>query len=165
MKLLKLAVLLGMAAGELIAADVAAGAPRVPYPEGFREWSHVGTVYSEPAEKTKARLPHGIVRHIYANAKAVDGLRTGTFAEGAMFVADWFPLKVKYPGNLDEAARDRTDVMIKDARFTGTGGWGYDQFAGDSREIRRIDGAAPNACFECHTKVKARDFVFSRLRP
>jgi hypothetical protein len=140
-------------------------APLVPYPEGFQEWTHVGSVTTEPTEKTKEWLPHGIIRHIYANAKAMEGLRTGHYPEGAMFVADWFPLKAKYAGNLDEDARDRTDVMIKDARFAATGGWGYDQFKGDSKEIRKIAGAAPNSCFECHTKVQARDYVFSKLRP
>jgi hypothetical protein len=74
-------------------------------------------------------------------------------------------LKVKYAGNLHEDARDRTDVMIKDARFAATGGWGYDQFKQDSKELRTVNGAAPNACFECHKKVEARDYVFSKLRP
>jgi hypothetical protein len=138
--------------------------PLVPYPEGFREWTHLGSVITEPAEKTKDRLPHGIVHHLYANAQAMEGLRTGRYPEGAMFVADWFPLKVKYAGNLEEDARDRTDVMIKDARFSATGGWGFDQFQKDSRETRKINGAAPNNCFECHTKVSARDYVFSKLR-
>jgi hypothetical protein len=150
----------------LVAAGFAAEeAPLVPYPEGYREWTHVGSVITERDEKTRERLPHGIIRHLYANAQAVEGLRTGKYPEGAMFVADWFPLKVKYAGNLHEDARDRTDVMIKDARFTATGGWGYDQFKKDSKEIRTINGAAPNACFECHKKVEARDYVFSKLRP
>lgn len=159
----RLMMVIWLAAGRLAAEE--APTPLVPYPEGFREWTHLGSVTTEPTEKTKERLPHGIIRHIYANVKAMEGLRTGIYPEGAMFVADWFPLKVKYAGNLDEAARDRTDVMIKDARFTATGGWGYDQFKGDSKEIRNVGGKASNQCFECHTKVQARDYVFSKLRP
>jgi hypothetical protein len=164
MKLRMLAVA-GLTISLLKAADPAPDAPLVPYPEGFREWTHLGSVTTEATEKTKERLPHGIIRHLYANEKAMEGLRTGIYPEGAMFVADWFPLKVKYAGNLHEDARDRTDVMVKDARFAATGGWGYDQFKGDSKEIRAINGAAPNSCFECHTKVRARDYVFSKLRP
>lgn len=139
--------------------------PLVPYPEGFREWIHLGSVTTERDEKTKDRLPHGIIHHIYANAKALEGLRTGHYPEGAMFVADWFPLKAKYAGSYQEDTRDRTDVMIKDARFTATGGWGYDQFRKDSKEIRNVGGKAPNQCFECHTKVQQRDYVFTTLRP
>jgi len=158
----RLTVALALMAGFLGAAETPA--PLVPYPEGYRAWTHLGSVFTEWNENTKERLPHGIIRHIYANEKAVEGLRTGKFPEGAMFVADWFPLKVKYAGNLDEDARDRMDVMIKDARFAATGGWGYDQFKQDSKAIRTVNGAAPNACFECHTKVQARDYVFSKLR-
>jgi hypothetical protein len=155
-----------MLAALLVTAGFGAeDAPLVAYPEGFREWTHLGSVTTEPTEKTRERLPHGIIHHIYANAKAMEGLRTGKYPEGAMFVADWFPLKAKYPGSFEEGARDRTDVMVKDVRFAATGGWGYDQFKQDSKEIRTVNGAAPNACFECHTKVKARDYVFSKLRP
>ena len=161
MKLRLLAAL--VTAGWLGAAETTA--PLVPYPEGYRGWTHLGSVTTERNEKDKERLPHGIIHHLYANEKAMEGLRTGKYPEGAMFVADWFPLKVKYPGSLDEDARDRTDVMIKDARFAATGGWGFDQFQKDSKEIRKINGAAPNHCFECHTKVQASDYVFSKLRP
>lgn len=160
---LRLLIVLWLAAVRLAGAETPP--LLVPYPEGFRAWTHVGSVYSERDEKTKDRLPHGIVHHIYANAKALEGLRTGNYPEGAMFAADWFPLKVKYAGNLEEGARDRTDVMIKDARFAATGGWGYDQFKEDSREIRSVGGRAPNPCFECHTKAKKRDYVFTTLRP
>lgn len=153
---------LALMAGWLGAQELPA--PRVPYPEGFRDWKFIGSVVSTP-KADRPDAPAGLVHHVYANAPAVEGLKTGAYPEGAMFVADWFILKQKYPGGLDEGARDRTDVMIKDARFAATGGWGYDQFKQDSKEIRTINGAAPNACFGCHQKVQARDYVFSQLRP
>lgn len=106
-----------------------------------------------------------MVHHIYANDRAVEGLRTGTFAEGAVFVADWFALKQKYPGGFEEGARNRVDVMVRDARFAETGGWGFDQFAGDSRTVRNVaPGAAAAQCFNCHAKASERGFVFTRLR-
>jgi len=145
-----------LAAGGLKAAEV-------PYPAGYQDWRHLGSVTSHPQNRPDA--PAGLIHHIYANEKAMEGLRTGTFPEGAMFVADWFLLKEKYPGSFDEGTRDRTDVMIKDARFGPTGGWGFDQFAKDSREIRNVGGKMPNQCFQCHTKVKGRDYVFTTLRP
>jgi hypothetical protein len=160
---LRLLIVLCLATIRLVAEETPA--PLVPYPEGFREWTHLGSVTTERDEKTKDRLPHGIIHHIYANAKAMEGLRTGHYPEGAMFVADWFPLRVKYAGSFHEDARDRTDVMVKDARFAATGGWGYDQFQKDSKEIRNVGGKAPNQCFECHTKVQKRDYVFTTLRP
>ncbi len=150
----------------LSAADpTASDALLVPYPTDYRAWAHLGSVFGWPNEQNKATAPHGMVHHLYANEKALTGLRTGVYPEGAMFVADWFILKEKYSGSFDEGARDRTDVMIKDARFATTGGWGYDEFAQDSKVIRVVGPVAPNACFNCHAKVKARDYVFSALRP
>lgn len=159
-------MLAGLAAllmvGWLVAAETGPSQAVVPYPTGFREWRHLGSVISHPSDKPDA--PAGLIHHIYANEKAVEGLRTGVYPEGAVFVADWFALKEKYPGSLDEGARDRTDVMVRDARFAETGGWGYDQFAGDSRDIRNVRPGPTNACFECHAKVRQRGFVFTRLR-
>jgi hypothetical protein len=149
-----------LAAGCVHAEEVA---KLVPYPEGYREWRFLGSITSHPEERTDA--PAGLIHHLYGNDQALEGLRTGIFPAGAVLVADWFLLKEKYSGSFDEGARDRTDVMRKDARFAATGGWGYDQFAGDSREIRRINGAEPNQCSKCHTKVRGRDYVFTSLHP
>jgi hypothetical protein len=149
----------------LLCAQVSLSEPTlVDYPAGFAEWRHLGSVVSEAKDDRKAAAPHGLIHHLYGNAAAIEGLRTGRFPEGAVFVADWFALAPKYPGSRHEGARDRTDVMVKDARFAATGGWGYEQFAGDSRTQRTVAGAAPNACFKCHEAVRARDYVFTRLR-
>lgn len=147
-------------------AEGAAEATLVPYPEGFRAWRHLGSVMNQPTEKNKATAPHGMIHHIYANEKALEGLRTGTYPEGAVFVAEWFVLKQKYAGGFDEGAHNRTDVMVRDARFAATGGWGFDQFAQDSKTVRNIGpAAAPKACFQCHAKMEAHSYVFSALRP
>jgi len=135
----------------------------VPYPEGFRAWRFLGSVVSHPKDRTDA--PDGMIHHIYGNEEALAGLRTGVYPEGAVLVADWFLLKGKYAGSLNEGTRDRTDVMRKDARFATTGGWGYDQFAGESRTIRRVNGAEQNQCFKCHAGVENRGYVFTILRP
>lgn len=160
-----------LAAGALVAGALLAVAqpggerPLVAYPDGFANWRHLGSVVTVATDANRAEAPHGLVHHVYANEAAVAGLRTGTFSPGAVLVADWFVLKQKYPGGFDEAWRHRTDVMVKDARFAATGGWGYEQFDRDSRTRRNVGGGAgPSQCFACHTKVKARDYVFSRLR-
>jgi hypothetical protein len=57
--------------------------------------------------------------------------------------------------------------MIRDPRYSETGGWGFETFEKDSRTTRKV-GAGSNAvkmCFECHTRAKERDFVFSTLKP
>lgn len=154
--------------GMLALAQPAVDAPRdarplVPFPDGYLAWRHLGSVVNEPNDQSRTAAPHGMIHHLYANELALEGLRTGKFPEGAVFVADWFPLKEKYPGGFEEGARHRVDVMMRDARFADTGGWGFDQFAGDSRTARNVAlGAASKQCFECHRKVEARSYVFSR---
>lgn len=169
MRKLPLLALAALAIGALLALAQPPGGdrsdvrPLVPFPDGYRAWRHLGSVVNEPNDKNRTTAPHGTIHHLYANELALEGLRTGKLSEGAVFVAEWFLLKEKYPGGLDEGARHRVDVMVRDARFAETGGWGFDQFAGDSRTVRNVaPGAAPKQCFECHKKVEARSYVFSR---
>jgi hypothetical protein len=52
---------------------------------------------------------------------------------------------------------------VKDAaRFAETGGWGFEVFRGEGREATLTpEGRA--ACHACHTKAKAKGFVFTEL--
>jgi len=131
------------------------------YPAGFREWLHVKSAIitgAHPAARTEAGI-----HHIYANAKAVEGYRTGHFRDGSIVVFELVELDDK-PGLLLEGARRRVDVMVKDAgRFAATGGWGFSRFSGDSQTGGTITDAA-KACFECHSSQKEHDFVFSKIR-
>ena len=58
--------------------------------------------------------------------------------------------------------------MVKDAkRFPETNGWGYAQFdydavSGTFKPLGSRPGFAKAACHQCHTRVKQRDFVFTR---
>lgn len=161
-KALGIAGCVALIVGVLPAADsLRPAGPVVPYPEGFRHWTHLGSVVGPPIDRMPA--PRGLIHHLYANDKALEGGATGRFPEGAAFVADWFVL-VEKDGSLVEGPRKSTNVMIKDARFTATGGWGFEDFEKDSREIRNVGGAAPNACYACHAKVQARDHVFSEVK-
>src|SRR4249919_21974 len=56
--------------------------PDVPYPEGFRSWQHViSDIVGPEAQSFPAR---GGIHHFYANAKAVEGYRTGKFSNGSI---------------------------------------------------------------------------------
>ena len=55
--------------------------------------------------------------------------------------------------------------MVKDRqRFKMTGGWGFEDFKGDSRNELTVTDAA-GQCFTCHQQQKANDFVFSGFLP
>lgn len=71
------------------------------------------------------------------------------------------PSAVNVPGNLKSVA-----FMMKDARrFPDTNGWGYAQFlydpSSDTFKPFGNDGSFAKTCHQCHTRVKARDFVFT----
>ena len=59
----------------------------MPYPEGYRQWTHVSSTYIGP--QSAAFEKNGGLHHIYANKQAVEGYRTGRFPEGSVIVADF----------------------------------------------------------------------------
>lgn len=155
-------------------AEEMAGPDLVPvaYPEGYRDWKHVSSVMlppksdamkTEPSEP-KPVAPHGLLFNIYANDKALEGYRTGHFPEGAVLIADWFVLEQKGP-TLVQGSRKSVNVMVRDARYINTGGWGFEDFDRDSRTIRNVGANAVKSCFECHSHAKEHEFVFSGLKP
>jgi hypothetical protein len=109
----------------------------------------------------------GGIQHIYANEKGMEGYRTGRFPEGSILIYDFLKTEegVNNPGVVSEGARRFTSVMVKDSkRYGATGGWGFEEFRGDSQTDRMIGAAAPTKCYGCHTSQKERDFVFSSYR-
>ena len=133
----------------------------VPYPDGYRRWTHVKSALSAPKSDAD---PRAGLHHVYANALALRGYETGRFPEGSVIVFDLLAVTTEN-GTPREAGRKLVDVMHKDStRFAGTGGWGFEEFQGDTR-TRVLSDRARTACFQCHTQRKDRDFVFSRLRP
>ena len=67
----------------------------------------------------------GGIHHIYANQSALEGYRTGSFADGSVIIFDL--LEATTADNaITEGKRKVLGVMQKDGkRFAGTGGWGF----------------------------------------
>jgi hypothetical protein len=133
---------------------------QVPYPEGFRKWTHIKTGLigpNSPGFKTT-----GGFHHIYANDKAMQGYASGYFPQGSIFVFDVIE-GIEAGGNTAEGNRRLVDVMMKDSlRYPTTGGWGYEEFKGSSKTERTLTEPVRTACFNCHTKQT--DYIFSELR-
>lgn len=132
----------------------------VPYPEGYRLWAHVKTTVIGPQSADFQR--NGGIHHFYANPKAMEGYRTGAFADGAVLVDDSMEANEK-AGTITEGARHRVAVMVKDAAlYRAHGGWGFEVFKADGRDpALTAEGRA--ACFACHSN--ARNLVFGEYRP
>lgn len=160
-------------AATLAATGNASSTPEVPYPEGYRTWRHVSSGVLKPkdapgsaAAPTEGELSasHGLIGNIYANDRAIEGYRTGHFPEGAVLVVDWFVIHERGP-QLRQGPRKSVNVMVRDNRYADTGGWGFEDFDRDSRTSRNVGPNAAQMCFQCHTGVKDREYVFSILKP
>ena len=140
--------------------------PRVPYPDGFRSWTHVKSDYVGPGHSSFAK--RGGFHHFYANAPAIQGYRTGKFPNGSVLVDEGVLAKEgddKAKGMLLEGERRAIDVMVKDdTLYTSTGGWGYEHFDGNER-TGKLTTSERTRCFECHGTQEERDSVFTTIRP
>ena len=146
----------------LVAAPAWAADPVVPYPAGYRQWTHVKSMVIQQGHPLAEAF--GGIHHLYANDKAMQGYRKGRFADGAVIVFDLLEAKAG-GGAIEEGARKVVGVMVRDARkFAATGGWGFEGFKGDSTTERAVAGNAKAACFDCHAAQKERDYVFSAWR-
>ena len=145
----------------LLAALAADPAP-VPYPKGYRDWTHVKSMVIQPGHPLYDAF--GGIHHLYANSKALEGYRKGVFPDGAVIVFDL--LEARSGGNaIEEGPRKVVGVMMKDAKkWKDTGGWGFEGFKGDSPTERAVGANAKAACFDCHASQKSRDYVFSSFR-
>lgn len=134
----------------------------VPYPEGYRTWAHVKSMAILPGHPLHADF--GGLHHIYANARALSGYRTGTFRNGSVIVFDL--LDADTGGNaLSEGDRKIVGVMHRDTqRYASTGGWGFEGFVSGDPKRRAVGANAKTACFDCHAPLKENSYVFSRLR-
>ena len=127
----------------------------VPYPDGFRQWTHV------KSELGGSGKPSRGLHNIYANPKAMDGFRTGHFTDGSIIVFDVLDIDT-HTGSSAIGERLHVDVMHKDEKkFAKTGGWGFEEFRGNSRTQRDIGEDAAAKCFTCHAGQKDKGFVFS----
>lgn len=142
------------------AAAVASPARAIPFPADYRSWTHVkSTLVGPQAQSAEANRGY---HHFYANTKAVEGYRTGTFPDGSVLVDDGIEA-VEKDGVTSEGSRRRLAVMMKDSRlFPNAEHWGFEMFPGDARE-GTLPEAGQAACLSCHQKAP-RDLVYSQMR-
>jgi hypothetical protein len=132
----------------------------VPYPEGYRKWPHIKASLVGPTSPNFKTF--GGFNHIYANDKAMEGYATGNFPQGSVFIFDVLE-GIEKNGNTVEGNRRYMDVMIKDSiKYGSTGGWGYEEFKGNSKTERILTEARRTECINCHNKQT--DHVFSEWK-
>ena len=149
------------------APAVRADEESVVYPEGYRSWTFLHGSLVPGGFPGFAKSPcvkpctNGIF-YFYANDLAMKGLRTGSYADGAIIAEEMLEYLVGDKGSGEEGRRVLTAVMVKDSRrFTATGGWGFGKFDEGSKN-NTLDAKAQQACFQCHIPRKDQGYVFTQ---
>jgi hypothetical protein len=132
----------------------------IPFPEDYRQWTHVKSTLVGP--QAPGFQNNGGYHHFYANEKAMEGYRTGTFPDGSILIDDGLEATEK-GGVTTEGPRRRVAVMVKDSRrFGDSQGWGFESFPGDGRD-GALSAAQKGACLACHQRA-GRELVYSQFR-
>lgn len=135
----------------------------IPYPEGFRKWVHIKTTLTGFGNVPQKKFDG--FHHIYANEKAIKGYETGQFPDGSMIVFDKQTVDTTRRA-MTSGIRKFINVMYKDsAAFIDTGGWGFEEFTGDSKTDGHLSIEQQQNCFKsCHLSKKNTDFVFTKFK-
>jgi hypothetical protein len=131
----------------------------IPFPQNYRSWFHHHSTVNMTGHQPEGNIG---IQHVYANDKAVEGLKTGTFPDGAEFVVDRFKYNEADNHMLTQCDRKVFAVMVRDAqRYAETGGWGFQAFkAGDPAAKAVKDGG--KVCFVCHIPHADNNYLFTR---
>jgi hypothetical protein len=137
-----------------------------PYPDGYRRWTFLHSSMVPPTFDAFKNKPcekpcmAGIF-HFYANDKAMEGLRTGSYPDGAIIAEEMLEWLSTSNGGAKEGQRRVVGVMVKDSRrYSSTNGWGYGNFDDETR-TDKLDAKAREACHSCHLARKDQGYVFT----
>ena len=163
MRITKFAIALaGVALSSLCICLKAADNAADKFPASYRKWVHVKSALIGPQFPQFAA--EGGIHHVYANDKAMEGLRTGQFPDGAVLVYDLLET-AENSGVTSEGPRRRVDVMRKDSKaYPGSGGWWFGRFMGSDQQNEVLTSEQRAACFACHQRRQPHGFVFSEFR-
>src|SRR5215467_7006136 len=158
---------LAPAAGDKYSVGVPGGLALSEF-RGYEGWQAISMSRSEKA-----------VAVILGNPAMIDAYRAGMPGNGKPFPDGAKMAKIHWAPKQNEFFPDATvpgklaniDFMVKDSkRFADSGGWGYAVFDYDAASSTFKPGTTADTppqgndakCgFACHTRVKARDYVFT----
>jgi hypothetical protein len=128
---------------------------------GFEDWPTVAV--SQTGD---------LIEVILANPLMIEAYRAGAPGNGKPFPDGSKMAKIHWNAKKSAEAPEPTivpgtlhdiDFMVRDSRrFPDTGGWAWAQFDYDSAsDTFKPLGSGTNCGYECHTIVKAKDYVFT----
>ena len=135
-------------------ATAASPVDEVPWPEGYRSWTHMKSAYLGPGHAAAPKYEG--LHSIYANELAMQGYRSGRFPVGAVIAYDQLDAKVAKT-SIEPAARKFVDVMRR-----GPDGWVFGEYSADGKTRLVTAAQGVKQCAECHARPGTQDGVFSR---
>jgi len=97
------------------------------------------------------------------------GIKKPLFESGSILVKLGYTLGKNrdFQSSIEPTRLMRIEYMVKDdKKFKETGGWGYARFpynqAGNTFSVYGAGADFARECFNCHMRVKERDFVFTQ---
>jgi hypothetical protein len=158
-------LLLSLFLAASLAGDALADPPPkpVPFPKGYRQWTHVTSMVIY-GDKHPLFGAFGGIHHVYANDKALKTLKAKKpqYPDGASFAFDLLE-SPESGGAYGEGKRKFVAVITHDGKkYAETEGWGWQAFeGGDPTKPVVKDLTAQKACATCHKEVAAKGFVFA----
>jgi hypothetical protein len=176
MKKSLVAVLL-VAAGILMAQGNGPGAAQDAYalkaPNGI-SFSEIRGYEAWQVIAPSRRTDNNELRIVLGNATMIKAYKAGVpgngkpFPEGSIVVKiGWSEKKSPdFPAAMEPGELKRVEFIIKDSRrFPDTSGWGYARFLYDVKASTFTpygkDSSFAQECYQCHTIVKGKDFIFT----
>ncbi len=125
------------------------------YPYGYEDWTNTfGKVVQEEGPF------HGFQR-VLVSPEALDAYKNGSkgYENGDVLILEFNEIENEEDGPVKGDA-NWIAVMVKDSSAAETGGWRFVAFDGKTGKLKEeVDPVT--GCYNCHTAVKHRDFVFS----
>lgn len=133
--------------------------------KGYETWQVIAP--SRRTDNNELRIILGNPIMINAYKKGIPG-NSKPFPDGCAIVKiGWSERKnPDFPAAYEPDVLKRVEFIIKDSkRFPATGGWGYARFVYDAKTLTFTpygkDALFAQECYQCHTIVKGRDFIFT----
>jgi len=132
--------------------------------KGYEDW---------PTVAVSRRTDNNELRVILGNTAMINAYKEGIPANGKPFPDGSIVVKIgwserksaDFPVAYEPDVLRRVEFIVKDSkRFPDTSGWGYARFVYDEKTSMfkpyGKDASFAQECYQCHTIVKKKDFIF-----
>jgi hypothetical protein len=160
---------------QLLGTNIMQGKYKLKTPNGI-SFSEIRGYEKLQAIAVNRRADEKELRVILGNNIMVDAYKKGIpgngkpFPDGSAIVKiGWSERKnTDFPAAHESDVLKRIEFILKDSkRFPDTGGWGFARFIYDTKTATFTpdgkDSSFAQKCYQCHSVVKRKDFIFTGL--